>query len=371
MNSTVFYSLLLCFVSGFTQCLLLGCAIYIFKKHNTFQFQRTFAVVVVMLSIGFFSNFFSVVCSDMPRAQFYESIMLLYDYVVAGFFFIFAISLVYPDKFSRAQLMLFGTPFILAIILYIIIQKDIIYDIVLFVSPLFSLVVTILFEFSIKKHTAMLRDNVGDFERFDLRWSAVVIAVLFFVHLIWSIHGLSKHGWFSDSPIDDFLVFNIIWCFITMAYVLFVTHKVVNLYVFELPPEEEEDTLLQGENKDDLGTTPEYYGVLGNIDIDLQMATHKFFHDPTLTLQKLAIHLGTNRQYLSNYINKEKNKTFYEYINDYRLEEAKDILDNWGDNPQQSLEDVASMSGFNSYSTFFRSFVKKYGETPSKYLKNK
>ena len=29
------------------------------------------------------------------------------------------------------------------------------------------------------------------------------------------------------------------------------------------------------------------------------------------------------------------------------------------------------MSGFNSYATFLRYFEKKYGHTPSKYLKNK
>jgi AraC-like DNA-binding protein len=90
-----------------------------------------------------------------------------------------------------------------------------------------------------------------------------------------------------------------------------------------------------------------------------------------LTLQKLATLLGTNRQYLSNYINREKQKTFYEYINDFRLEEAKKLLDNWDVERRHSMDDVATLSGFNSYATFLRSFVKKYGESPSKYLKRK
>ncbi|MCR4878629.1 MAG: helix-turn-helix domain-containing protein, partial [Bacteroidales bacterium] len=81
--------------------------------------------------------------------------------------------------------------------------------------------------------------------------------------------------------------------------------------------------------------------------------------------------LGTNRQYLSTYINQEKQKTFYDYINDFRLEEAKALMDGMNSDRLYSLDEVAGMSGFNSYSTFLRSFAKKYGLTPSKYMREK
>lgn len=370
----LFYELILCFVSGFTQCFLLGCAIYLFRYHHTFQFQRTFAIVVTLLAIGFINNPLSLLCSDLPRAQFYENILVLFDYVVSGFFFIFAVSLVYPDRFSKGQLLLFAAPFVLAVILYVLTESELFFNLVMVIFPLLSLPVTIIFGISIKRHTAMLRDNLGDLEHFDLRWSAIVIAVLFVVQLIWSIHSLFHYDWFGSSPTKGYILFNTFWCFLTMGYVWFVTHKIANLYVYELPTEPEEEAAAaeqQEEAEKGAPAAPEYYNILSHSDIDNKMATHKYYRDPTLTLQKLAIHLGTNRQYLSSYINKEKKKTFYEYINDYRLEEAKSIFDSWGDTPQQSLEDVASQSGFNSYSTFFRSFVKKYGETPSKYLRNK
>ncbi len=106
-------------------------------------------------------------------------------------------------------------------------------------------------------------------------------------------------------------------------------------------------------------------------DIDKVMQEKRYHQDNTLTLQKLAQHLGTNRQYLSNYINQEKHMTFYDYINDFRLEEAKSMLDGKDTENQHSLEDVAMMSGFNSYATFLRSFKKKFGQTPSQYLVNK
>lgn len=63
--------------------------------------------------------------------------------------------------------------------------------------------------------------------------------------------------------------------------------------------------------------------------------------------------------------------TFYDYINEFRLDEAKTLLDGKGTDNQYSLEDISVMSGFNSYATFLRSFKKKYGTTPSQYLVDK
>ena len=63
--------------------------------------------------------------------------------------------------------------------------------------------------------------------------------------------------------------------------------------------------------------------------------------------------------------------TFYDYINDFRLEEVKAMLESKDIENQHSLEDIATMAGFNSYSTFLRSFKKKYDKTPSQYLAEK
>lgn len=67
VTTILIYALLLYFLSGFTQCWLIGSVIYILRYHNKFQFQRAFAVFVFMLSIGSLNNYLSVVCSNMPR----------------------------------------------------------------------------------------------------------------------------------------------------------------------------------------------------------------------------------------------------------------------------------------------------------------
>ena len=108
-----------------------------------------------------------------------------------------------------------------------------------------------------------------------------------------------------------------------------------------------------------------------NNNLESIIVENRYYQDNTLTLQKLAQLLGTNRQYLSNYINQEKHVSFYDYINDFRLEEAKRLLESKDEGNKHSVEEISLMSGFNSYITFLRSFKKKYGQTPLQYFSNR
>lgn len=139
-----------------------------------------------------------------------------------------------------------------------------------------------------------------------------------------------------------------------MAIVLLVMKKIIQQKVFVVTEKENEDNIEPAEQN-----TAPIYKTLINSNIDGIITEKRYYQDNTLTLQKLAQHLGTNRQYLSNYINQEKQETFYDYINDFRLAEAKALLDGKGIENKHSLEDISMMSGFNSYSTFLRSFKKK------------
>ncbi len=49
------------------------------------------------------------------------------------------------------------------------------------------------------------------------------------------------------------------------------------------------------------------------------MSKEQVFLNPKLTLSDLALRVGTNRTYLSNYINQVLHQTFFDYINSLRL----------------------------------------------------
>lgn len=85
----------------------------------------------------------------------------------------------------------------------------------------------------------------------------------------------------------------------------------------------------------------------------------KIWKNPQLTLSDLAMAVGTNRTYLSNYLNNSLNKTFYDYINTFRLNAALQVLNDPASTA--TMVEIAEACGFNSISTFRRVFVRVKG----------
>jgi AraC-like DNA-binding protein len=95
------------------------------------------------------------------------------------------------------------------------------------------------------------------------------------------------------------------------------------------------------------------------------MSKEQAFLNPKLTLSELALRVGTNRTYLSNYINQTLHQTFFEYVNAIRLKHATQLLVS----TNLTLEVIAERSGFNSLSTFRRCFIQTHNCSPSSYRK--
>lgn len=95
------------------------------------------------------------------------------------------------------------------------------------------------------------------------------------------------------------------------------------------------------------------------------MDEEELYLRPDLTLTDLAQALGTNRTYVSNYLSQMLHQTFYDYINQLRIERmSKPLL---REHPEYKLEYVATRSGFASMSTFRRAFVRFTGQTPGQF----
>ncbi len=101
--------------------------------------------------------------------------------------------------------------------------------------------------------------------------------------------------------------------------------------------------------------------------INILFETRKIYTNPDLTLSILAKELNIRPQLLSQFINDNLNKSFTQFINEYRIDEAKRLLK---ESTQFKIDAVGFESGFNSSSTFYSSFKKITGTTPSNYQKS-
>jgi AraC-like DNA-binding protein len=97
------------------------------------------------------------------------------------------------------------------------------------------------------------------------------------------------------------------------------------------------------------------------------MENKKPYLDFDLTLQKLATQLDLPEKELSLLINQKMGKHFFDFINEYRIEDAKMLLKN---QPQLTVLEILYEVGFNSKSSFYTAFKKETNITPSDYRKS-
>ncbi|MDR0405993.1 MAG: AraC family transcriptional regulator [Clostridiales bacterium] len=91
---------------------------------------------------------------------------------------------------------------------------------------------------------------------------------------------------------------------------------------------------------------------------------HKNFHDH-IDLNSTAAYVHLSPDYLSRLFSKSTGMTFKKYLNDVRLEFAREMLIS----SRFSVTEICFRSGFGSFSNFLREFKKKYGVSPLKLRK--
>jgi AraC-like DNA-binding protein len=99
------------------------------------------------------------------------------------------------------------------------------------------------------------------------------------------------------------------------------------------------------------------------------MLTQQPYLNPSLTVQELAEQVQMPAKDLSVLINSYMDKHFFDFINEYRIEKAMEILKN----PLQkdlTILEILYQVGFNSKSSFNTSFKKYTGKTPTDFRKN-
>ncbi|WP_460219535.1 helix-turn-helix domain-containing protein [Psychroserpens sp. MEBiC05023] len=92
----------------------------------------------------------------------------------------------------------------------------------------------------------------------------------------------------------------------------------------------------------------------------------KPFLNPDLKLQMVASELHVTSHTLSQSVNENCNQNFQQYLNSYRIEEAKQVLLS-DENKLVTISSIAYDCGFNSISAFNTAFKKLENKTPSQY----
>ncbi len=96
------------------------------------------------------------------------------------------------------------------------------------------------------------------------------------------------------------------------------------------------------------------------------MTEEKPYLQNELRLKDLADSTELTPHQLSHLINDHYKCSFFDFINEYRVKEAKVLIAN---KPKSTLLEIAFESGFNNKTSFVNAFKKFHGTTPSAFRK--
>lgn len=210
------------------------------------------------------------------------------------------------------------------------------------------------------EYTLYLRENVSDPEDYDLGWLRKTMMVLSSMYIFYLVLLFT----------DMVLLYVIAKVFLLLLWYYFFYNA---LFLKAIPLEhsfkECWDLPDMSEDADDDQGSEEQRGIMLQRyaeDVQAWFEREKPYLREDLRLTDLQRVFPMSRSYLSLLFNKELGYSFSDYVNHFRVEESKRLLEA---EPLASIQEIAERSGFHSISTFRRAFIKQTGVIPSEYRK--
>ncbi len=223
------------------------------------------------------------------------------------------------------------------------------------------------------QHQKKIKDVFSYTENVDLKWVRVLLyGYLVFIVLLIIVNVYNSKA--SDIAFDVLMTIYIIYIGINairQKEIYFATpEQIVNPEYAEdqIQPLSIEEVQPDNDKKEEDNEQKKKLFESLKQDITLKMEQDKVYRDQDLTIYKLSKLLGTNSKYVSTVINTFFEKTFVNFINEYRINEAKENLIS-EKYKNYTIEAHGNQVGFKSKSSFNLAFKKMVGITPSEFIK--
>jgi AraC-like DNA-binding protein len=209
---------------------------------------------------------------------------------------------------------------------------------------------------NIRAHKAKVIHQCSDYQKQNLSWLSNTILFFALIMLMSTINALLAVTDFAD------LFFGIFGLILIMLF-LYTTQTVFSAL---------QRTDFYSEIQINTGRPsslrlPEAEVVRIVEELNHSMKIDKLYRNPELTLNELADRLGVRSNVVTQVLNENLKQNFFDFINRFRIEEAKLLL---RQAPDTKILAILMDSGFNSKSSFNSLFKKYTGYTPSQFRKS-
>ena len=317
------------------------------KRNSMMKILYCSMIFLALLELKDICFLFPNLWSDAYISNLVTSIDMLYVPVMALFMF----EVISPGWVTPLRSVAMILPSALLTLAYLFFPSACLYTATFIYSALFGSTIMVIVFMASSRYDNYIKNNFSQIDELSVTWIRKVIVVLFICLIFWTLL-IWRASWLGDA--FYYAISIIVWMLI---YRFSCKHAVVV----------EPGTLKIFPNHENVSTPPPPDNTYSFAPKLLRcMENERIYLNPHLTLTEVAATIGTNRTYLSDYLNNHLHTSFYEYVNTFRIREAQTLLSS---ETRRSLAEVAELSGFNSLSTFNRAFIKATGCTPARYAK--
>ncbi|OJJ19840.1 hypothetical protein BKI52_15270 [marine bacterium AO1-C] len=328
-----------------------------------FLFTHSKGKKISNLILGLFlffigSQMLSVVLASSGALPGIEQFNGSYGYIYGVLFYLYTRSLIYKAFHFKPSDGLHFVPFVLITIIPLL-RIDIRH--ITIIGLYLSILIYLILSFrEIAYYHRVVKSTRSNYDKINLSWLRLAITIFSVTLTVDIVQFLAnKYGapqWFSVTV--SYTVFLGLLTFVVAMVYKGLKHPSLFMGISE------EDTLQKAQEPKELLASEDNKASLQKLEEYMQV--HQPHLQPELTLNTLAEALEMSPRYLSQIINYHLGQNFSDFVNTYRIEAAKQRLQNPKDDKETILE-VLYEVGFNSKSSFNAIFKKKTGMTPSEF----
>lgn len=315
---------------------------WMFWRKGKDMLFRMIMWLMIMIDLQCFKDMaiFGVYGFSSEHAMYLTSAL---DMVIIPFYSFVLMELVKPGWFAWGKALLLEVPFLLLPLFFILTAHPVWYYVLTVWGAVYGCTTFVLMFFFIARYHKQLKERFSYQENINLNWLRAILNSFFLILLVWIVSCLV-----IDVSFDNIYMLCSLGLWMFICYFVYRHESVIDeLSDVDVVPVEEPSV-------DDSGLAAAVQHLFDE---------ERIYLDSKLKLSDVARMVGTNRTYLSRYFNRDSGQTFYDYVNNYRIKHAEQLLRN----SSATLLEISEKSGFNSLSTFRRAFVAMYGCSPTEY----
>ena len=271
-----------------------------------------------------------------------ESSSMLVACVFAWMLLIYPSISIRPGKFNWGRGALFLLPVVVLGIIDYVLPFDL--RIIIALYPIWLMYIGFR---NVHRYRQWCEENFSNLDNIDAQWIVRYIMMVMLSGLVF------YYLCVSDDPARAFT---------QQWYLMFVLCYTTDQVLHRPDPWERLHSTAEEkeEGKEEEPEDPAYAAYRATLEEWLEK--EKPYLNPDFQLTDLRQVLPLNRSYLSRFINIAYGRSFYQWVNDLRIEQAKRLMT---EHPDLKIQDVADRCGFSSRSVFTQVFTRETGVAPS------